>query len=178
MQEIMKHHIIRISQLDNIKLFLSNLFSFLCCNCCWKKKEKLQSLYEQTQEKVDAQLDVMKLIQNLAKLKIILKNSLMSPEITCQIQHSAKFLIDIDDLDDESLDDEDKNEYSHSVPGDGKAVQVQKSQVLPDGSYRDDKVTSSNPMDIMKNLDGDIMRTRSRKVSEKKATLMEGMTDG
>ena len=44
----------------------------------------------------------MKLIQNLAKLKIILKNSLMSPEIVCQIQHSAKFLIDIDNLSSES----------------------------------------------------------------------------
>jgi hypothetical protein len=32
----------------------------------------------------------------------------MSPEIVCQIQHSAKFLIDIDNLSDESDDDEDE----------------------------------------------------------------------
>ena len=85
MEEIKKHHIIRISKLDNVKLFLANLFNRFCCSCCWKKKEKFQSLFEQCQDKVDSQLDVMKLIQNLAKLKIILKNSLMSPEIVCQI---------------------------------------------------------------------------------------------
>lgn len=47
MSEIKKHHIIRISKFDNVRLFLSNLFSSLCCSCCWKRKEKFQSLYEQ-----------------------------------------------------------------------------------------------------------------------------------
>ena len=56
-----------------------------------------------SQQKLDSHLDLMKIIQNLAKFKIILKNSLMSPDVVCQMHHSAKFLIDIDNL--ESEDD-------------------------------------------------------------------------
>ena len=33
-QELFKHHIIRISNLNNMKLFLGNLIP----ECCWKKK--------------------------------------------------------------------------------------------------------------------------------------------
>ena len=172
MEEIKKHHIIRISNLNNVKLFLANFFNRLCCSCCWKKKEKFQSLFEQCQDKVDSQLDVMKLIQNLAKLKIILKNSLMSPEIVCQIQHSAKFLVDIDNLSDESDDDDDDDEsFSMSTDRD-EAIKVQAEQVLPDGSQRDNKKVSSNPMDIMKNINKDITKIQRRKASEKKATMM------
>lgn len=63
----------------------------------------------------------MKMIQNLAKLKIIMKNSMMSPEIVCQLQHSAKFLIDIDNLESES-DDDDEEVQSSSMFSDAISI--------------------------------------------------------
>ena len=39
--ELSKHHIIRLTPSDNIKLFISNIIKGFCCNVCWKKKEKL-----------------------------------------------------------------------------------------------------------------------------------------
>lgn len=52
-QEIEKHHIIRLSICNNVKLFMANILNRLCCTCCWRKKEKFQRLYEMGQEKVD-----------------------------------------------------------------------------------------------------------------------------
>lgn len=40
---------------------------------------------------------------------------------------------------------------------------------------KDGKKMSSNPLDIMKNINKDITKIQRRKASEKKATLMEGM---
>lgn len=39
------------------------------------------NLYHQAQEKVDAQLNVVKIIKNLKNIQIVLENSLMTPEI-------------------------------------------------------------------------------------------------
>lgn len=52
--EYQKHHIIRLSMCDNIRLFIANLLNDFCCNCCWRKKEKFQRLYEQSQEKINS----------------------------------------------------------------------------------------------------------------------------
>ena len=39
--EIKKHHIIRLSMCDNVKLFIANIINRFCCSCCWNKKKKL-----------------------------------------------------------------------------------------------------------------------------------------
>ena len=51
-QEIRKHHIIRLSLIDDIKLFMANILKSLCCDCCWDKKKKLQKLYELSEERI------------------------------------------------------------------------------------------------------------------------------
>ena len=50
------------------------------------------------------QLDIVKIMKNIQKLKIIMKNSLMSPDIEYQMLHSEKFLLDIDNESSESSD--------------------------------------------------------------------------
>ena len=42
-------------------------------------------------------LDLLKIIQNNRKFKIILKNSLMSEEIVEQLKHTENYQIDLDD---------------------------------------------------------------------------------
>jgi len=63
-KEINKHRIIRLTRADNIKLFVSNILKSLCLNCCWGKKQKLQKLYQLSEEKIGNSLDILKLIQN------------------------------------------------------------------------------------------------------------------
>lgn len=43
-------------------------------------------------------------MHTIQKLKILLKNSLLSPEIEFKLLHSEKLLIDLDNLDSESED--------------------------------------------------------------------------
>lgn len=45
------------------------------------------------------------MMHTLQKLKIMLKNSLMSPEIEYKMHHSEKFLIDLDNVDSETSED-------------------------------------------------------------------------
>lgn len=45
----------------------------------------------------------------------------------------------------------------------------------PSSEVKDGKKVSSNPLDIMKNINKDITKIQRRKASEKKATMMEGM---
>ena len=51
-------------------------------------------------------------MENVLKMTIMLKNSLMEPEIERQIHHSEKFLIDLDNLSSESSEEEDPSKSS------------------------------------------------------------------
>lgn len=101
-----KHHIIRISTCNNIKLF----FSSFVPECCWAKKEKFKKLIEDSQQKIDKQADIVRIMHNLLKLKILLKNSIMSQEIEHKMHHSEKFLIDLDDEYSESEESSESSE--------------------------------------------------------------------
>ena len=52
-------------------------------------------------------------MHTLKKVKILLKNSLMSPEIEHKMHHSEKFLIDIDNVDSETSSEESESVCSH-----------------------------------------------------------------
>jgi hypothetical protein len=82
-KELMIHRKIQIGTFDKVLLFFSQLLGPLSpfVFVCWSKHRKLLHLYKEAQEKVDAQLNVVKIIKNLGSLKILLKNSLMTPEI-------------------------------------------------------------------------------------------------
>lgn len=64
-EEMSKHHIIKLSLCDYVSLFFANVFKCLCCKCCFKKKDKLTHLYEESQEKLEMQLDIVKIVQNM-----------------------------------------------------------------------------------------------------------------
>ena len=51
-------------------------------------------------------------MHNLLKLKIMLKNSLMSPDIEFNMHHSHKFLIDIDNTNSEESSGEEGSKSS------------------------------------------------------------------
>lgn len=64
---------------------------------------------KEVQAKIDKQADIVRLIHTLQKLKILLKNSLMSTEIEQKMHHSEKFLIDLDNTDSESSEEDNDN---------------------------------------------------------------------
>ena len=49
--------------------------------------------------------------------------------------------------------------------------------VIGDPLCRDCKIVTSDPKDIMKNIGMDITRIKRKKYAEKKATMLQGMTD-
>lgn len=118
-----KHHIIKLSLCDYVSLFFSNVFGCLCCKCCFKKKDKLTHLYEESEEKLANQLDIIKIVQNMQKMKLMLRSSMMTQEIETQMQHSKKFVIDLDASDEESEDD------THDV---NKQIAQKDGTVAPD----------------------------------------------
>jgi len=52
-----------------------------CLKICWKNHDKLMKLYKEAEEKLDSELDVIKITNSLRKLKLLLKNSLLTDEI-------------------------------------------------------------------------------------------------
>ena len=63
---------------------------------------------------IDKSSDIVRIMHTLKKLKILLKNSLMSKEIEHKMHHSEKFLIDLDNMESETseLSEEDISEES------------------------------------------------------------------
>lgn len=104
-EEIVLHRHIHLSVIDNIFLYLSNqLGCFFPC-FCWSKREKLQRLYEKSNDQIDKELDLIKVVKNMKSFRVFLKNFLMTEKIKFEIAHSFKNCIDIDtDSDEEDLD--------------------------------------------------------------------------
>mmetsp|Transcript_9208 Transcript_9208/g.15487 ORF Transcript_9208/g.15487 Transcript_9208/m.15487 type:complete len:175 (+) Transcript_9208:410-934(+) len=96
--ELKSHQEIRLKFKDSLRLFLARFVSKrIFMNFCWRKKDKLINLYEQSVERIESELDVIKIIKGLKDLKILMKNSVLNPEVKYQIKHSSKYLIDLED---------------------------------------------------------------------------------
>ena len=99
-----KHHKILISFRQSAALYWENIFGDFCCGiflceCCQSnpKRSKLAKLYDTCQDKIDAELDVVKIIKNLKKLRIITKNHILNdPAMRHEIEHDEKNLINLD----------------------------------------------------------------------------------
>lgn len=79
-RELQKHRLIRLSLRDHILLFIHNNLGAVICQkvCLWKKKDKLQKLYSQGQKRIEKDLNLVKLVRNLKRIQILMKNSLMT----------------------------------------------------------------------------------------------------
>ena len=68
---------------------ISKLFS-------WRKKESFLRLYNEGKQKIDRDLNVIRLVKNLNFLKIFMNNNLMSEKVRWQVAHCEKNTIRID----------------------------------------------------------------------------------
>ena len=89
--ESRKHYTIALRFKDHLFLFLSQ-FVF-CGKNCWSRKDKFTYLYDESCEKLDKQFNVIKILKNLKRTKILVKNSLMTPHIKTHIEHNPSNLI-------------------------------------------------------------------------------------
>ena len=95
--EIQKHRLIRISLKDSILLFLHDRLVCLQWFSCWKKKAQFQKLFKEGKLRIEKDLNIIKLVRNLKRLKILMKSSLMTKQVKFQIAHNIKNCIDLDD---------------------------------------------------------------------------------
>ena len=73
-KEIIKNKAIYISLKDFIFLFLSRI-SFSCyLKFCWPKYQPFTKLFEKGKEKLEMEMDIVRLIKDLRQLKILLQN--------------------------------------------------------------------------------------------------------
>lgn len=105
MDELKKHRYIDVSLADNIMLYFSRIFGVVCSNCCFSKKFKLQKLYEEGEEKLSNELDIVKILKTLRDMKILLKGTLLSdPGTKFHVKHAPKNILNLDETSDISSD--------------------------------------------------------------------------
>ena len=94
-KEIKKHHLIRLANRDKIMLFLNHnlptLFKFSQFNCCkclrWENKNKMMRMYKDGIQKIEKDLNLVRLVKMLKRINILMKNSLMTSKIDFEIAH-------------------------------------------------------------------------------------------
>lgn len=106
--EIGKHRKIRVRTFDNFSLFMANFLGCLCPISKWPKIEKYRKIYDETTDRIETELNIVKIIKNLKDIKILMKASLLTPELKQQIRHNERYLIDLED-------EEEANESTETV---------------------------------------------------------------
>ena len=82
---------------ENILLYISDsplgflIPSFLC-----KKKKRLLKMIHDGKKRIEKELDILKIMKSIRNVKILMKNSLLSPDVKFQIAHADKNLIDLE----------------------------------------------------------------------------------
>lgn len=105
--EIKKHHEIRVKYFDGVRLYIANCMGCFFPTFCWSNVTKFQQIYNETGDKIETELNIIKIIKNLKDIKILMKYSLLTKELKHQIRHSEKYLIDLDAEIEEEPDESD-----------------------------------------------------------------------
>ena len=78
-------------------------------NCCikrfWKKHKKLTKLYSDAQERIESDLNIVRITTGLRNLNILMKNSLMDLKAEFNVAHVDEAIIKIDESFEESPHD-------------------------------------------------------------------------
>ena len=78
--ELKKNRFIKLNWLNNLKLFLLNNLN-ICSYCrILPRKHKLKKLYNEGQDKINYELNILKIIKNIKNMKILIKNKFIDDE--------------------------------------------------------------------------------------------------
>ena len=104
-KEIDKHRKIRVRLVDSLKLFWANSRFGCCCSPkLWKNVHKFKKLYRVGENRIEKELNIVKIMKNIKDIKICLRNSIMDDRTKYEIRHSNKKVIDLDDTHGSSSD--------------------------------------------------------------------------
>ena len=93
---------------------------------CWNKKKKLEKLVDLGTNKIEEELNVVKIMNDLRNLKIMLKHSIMTKELKKKIKLTGKNIIDLDtSSDDSSKHDSEQNDEENLDPANNIAQVVE-----------------------------------------------------
>ena len=82
MNEVKIHRHFRIKFYENILLYFSSSWiGFLIPECFWKKKKKLLKVLNIGKDRIESDLNVVKIMKSIRDIKILMKNSMMSLDI-------------------------------------------------------------------------------------------------
>lgn len=109
-KEIGKHRLIRLSNGDKFLLFIMHNFPFFSRCIKWDKKDKLLRMYRDGIDRIEKDLNLVRLVKNLKRIHILMKNSLMTSKIDFEIAHQPENCIDVDCID-QRLSDESHSSF-------------------------------------------------------------------
>ena len=118
----------------------------LFCKSLWDKKDYYQKLYDVGSEKMEKELDIVRLIKQIRYMKILMKHSLMSSRVRYELTHSDKNLINVDTS-------EDEEETKDSSNGGTKKIEEDPAEENP----------TLDPNQILQNLTRGMFSKKNRK---------------
>lgn len=117
MEEMLTHRIIALRVQDTFFLFLDKFWGCSCFRSLRKNHSKFSRIFESGKKRLDSELNVIKMINNLRNTRILLKSTLMKePEIELKIKHDPKNIIDLDVPSDDSHLQRHQSDISHALP--------------------------------------------------------------
>lgn len=103
---------VELSNYDKCMYFLKLVMGRCFPTLCWKKHNKLTMLFHEGKSRIQKELDIVKIIKTLRYTRILMKNSLLTPEMRFKIEHAERNFINIDLSDDERSFDTSEDDLS------------------------------------------------------------------
>ena len=108
------HRKIKIRLMDHFCFNISKTsVGFCITKSCWARKDKFDKLYSKAYTQIQNELDLKRLMKNMRNLKLVMKNSMLTPEVKYQLLHMEKNVLNVDTTTEESFEDNGtiENEY-------------------------------------------------------------------
>lgn len=100
------HRKIKIRLMDHFCFNISRTSAGFCITkACWKRKDKFDKLYDKAYKQIQNELDLKRLMKNMRNLKLVMKNSMLTPEVKYQLAHMEKNVLNVDTTSEESFED-------------------------------------------------------------------------
>ena len=84
-----RHKTIKIRLTDSIALFFCQAKMWSRFGC-WRKRDKFLRLFSEGSRRIDRELDLVKIMNNLRNMKVLLKKSIMDDSTRFAVEHSKK----------------------------------------------------------------------------------------
>ena len=96
---------ILLTYANHVKIFFMKNLCFAKSCKVFRPQRKLLRLFNQGKDKIQYELNIIKIIKNLKDLRILVKNKFLDDETRLQIKHNQKNIINIESTSSDNSDD-------------------------------------------------------------------------